>query len=70
MSDQAPPIEITPVEPLCFRCVGPRGDSLVMPGEEEERQHLYHNDGSINEDDRRHYEAGGWRAPIGHTEEA
>jgi hypothetical protein len=70
MNDRAPYTGITPLVPLCFRCLGPRGDSLVMPGEEEQRQHLFHSDGSINEDDRHHHEAGGWRAPIGHTEEA
>ena len=70
MSDQAPPIVITPGETLCYRCVGPRGDSLVVPGEEEQRHHLFHDDGSVNEDDRHHYERGGSRIPLGHAEEA
>ena len=57
MSDRAPYVEITPVEPLCFKCIGPRGDSLVMP--DEDRTHLFHDDGSLNLDDAWRYENGG-----------
>ncbi len=70
MTDRAPCIVIAPAVPLCYRCRGPRGDPLVMPGEEGGREHLFHSDGSINEDDRHHCEARGWRAPIGAADEA
>ena len=40
MSDQAPPVEIMPVKPLCHRCFGPRGVSLLMPG--DDRNHIFH----------------------------
>ena len=63
MTDRARCIATTSVVPLRFRCLGPRG-------EEGERQHLFHSGGSIDEDDRRNCEAGGWRALIGYAEEA
>ena len=68
MSDQAPPVEIVPVKPLCYRCLGPRGVSLLMPG--EDRNHIFHDSGEITEDDRHRYERGGSQAPLGHAEEA
>ena len=68
MTDRAPHVRIVPVRPLCSKGVGPRGDSLVM--QSEDRTDLFHDDGSLNDDDRHHYEAGGGRAPIGHAEEA
>ena len=57
MSDRAPYVEITPVEPLCFKCIGPRGDSLVMP--DEDRTHLWHDDGTVNDDDAYLYQQDG-----------
>ena len=56
-ADRAPHIEIVPLVPLCFKCIGPRGDSIIEPF--EDRRHPFCDDGSVNEDDVHHWIDGG-----------
>ncbi len=52
MSDEAPRIEIVPVEPLCFKCLGLQGDSI------DTMEHPFHDAGCVNDDDIRLWENG------------
>ncbi len=54
MTDQAPFIHIEPVEPWCWKCRGPLGDSIGT------EPHPFHDDGTVNEDD-----LWLWRSPHG-----
>ena len=64
MTDLAPFVYIEPLLPLCYKCIGPRGDSLEMPG--EDRRHPFHDDGTVNDDDIEHWLPGGEFASLGH----
>ena len=53
MTDQAAFIHIEPVQPWCWKCRGPLGDSIGT------EPHPFHDDGSVNEDDIHLWERGG-----------
>ena len=52
MIDLAAWQHIEPVEPWCWKCRGPRGDSIGTD------PHPWHDDGSVNEDDMHLWERG------------